>query len=71
MTLDKLLHALVGFAIATVLIRFGWDIALGVVVVIAALKEMYDEWKKTDAGDLKDILATVAGGALAIVNALI
>ena len=56
---DKLLHSFYGkivFALMLVVVQV-W-IAFGVVVVVAIMKEVYDQWKYKGA-DWKDIVATV------------
>lgn len=56
---DKLLHSFYGtllFALMLVVVQV-W-IAFGVVVVVAIVKEVYDQWKYKGA-DWKDVVATV------------
>lgn len=56
---DKLLHSFYGtllFALMLVVVQV-W-IAFGVVVVVAVIKEVYDQWKYKGA-DWKDAVATV------------
>lgn len=56
---DKALHSVYGtivFALMLVVVQV-W-IAFGVVVVVAIMKEVYDQWKYKGA-DWKDIVATV------------
>ena len=62
MPTDKLLHLLVGIAIAAILYPFGLIPALVAVVVAAIGKEL---WDKTGRGtpELLDAVATIAGGA--------
>lgn len=56
---DKLLHSFYGtllFALMLVVVQV-W-IAFGVVVVVAIIKEVYDQWKYKGF-DWKDIVATI------------
>lgn len=65
---DKLLHALVGYVIASTLILSGiaWIIALIVVIIFAIGKEIYDQWKYKGF-DYKDLIATLLGGVVYII----
>lgn len=65
---DKLLHALVGYVIASTLILSGitWVIALFVVIIFAVGKEIYDQWKYKGF-DYKDLVATLLGGVVYII----
>jgi len=70
--LDKILHFLVGFAIATVVVvlfRNSTNLFLfGFIAVIVGgiLKEVYDLKIKKSRFDWYDVFATVAGGIAAI-----
>jgi hypothetical protein len=63
MPTDKLLHILVGIAIAAILYPLGLIPAVVAVVVVAISKEL---WDRTGRGtpELLDAVATIAGGAL-------
>lgn len=58
--MDKVLHALVGAAIAATPVKV--EYSLGLVVVAAVAKEVYDS-RHGGKFDTKDALATIAGGA--------
>ena len=62
MPTDKLLHLLVGIAIAAILYPFGLTLATVAVVVAAIGKEL---WDKTGRGtsEVLNAVATIAGGA--------
>ena len=66
--MDKILHALVGYVIASTLILSGiaWIIALIVVIIFAVGKELYDQWKYKGF-DYKDLIATLLGGVVYII----
>lgn len=66
--MDKILHALVGYVIASTLILSGiaWVIALIVVIIFAIGKEIYDQWKYKGF-DYKDLVATLLGGVVYII----
>lgn len=61
---DKLLHGIVGALIAATPVRA--DVALGLVVVAAVGKELYDA-RRGGRFDSRDALATIAGGVPIIV----
>jgi hypothetical protein len=62
MPIDKLLHLLVGIAIAAILYPFGLIPAVVAVVVAASGKELWDKAGR-GASALLDAVATIAGGA--------
>jgi len=61
MTTDKLLHLLVGIAIAAVLYPLGIYVALGAVVVAAVGKELWDA-RGHGTPEVLDAVATCVGG---------
>lgn len=69
---DKCLHIIVGvmiFAITNLLL--GSAVAMAVVTVVAAAKEVYDYFNKDKhTPDVFDFLATVAGGLLGLICSL-
>ena len=58
---DKILHFLIGFAIATVLQFMGVWMLLPV-LAIGAGKELYDKYIKKTTFDVVDLVCTFAGG---------
>jgi len=68
MKTDKALHFLWMFLIVQVLNNFTENILMKavVIVVVALLKELYDVKIKKSKFDWLDVLATIAGGATAI-----
>lgn len=65
---DKLLHLLVGAVIGfAVTASISAIIALIVVIIAAAGKELYDKYHPAHTVDLYDAIATVTGGILAII----
>jgi hypothetical protein len=63
---DKLLHFLVGIAIAAILYPFGYQVALIVVIVAALGKELWDDYGKKGTPEVMDFLVTVLGGLLLV-----
>ena len=61
--MDKLSHLFAGMAIAASLYPFGSILAMGVVAVAAIGKEVWDS-QGNGTPDVKDALATLAGGVL-------
>lgn len=62
---DKALHLIGGvmlFALGNLL--FGWQVGLGLAVVVGAAKEIWDWYSKTGTPDGMDFIATAAGGLL-------
>lgn len=69
---DKILHLLFGFIIAWRLIDINihWIIALVVVILFGAAKEVYD-YKSYGLFDYKDMIATISGGVLLLLTEII
>ncbi len=68
---DKMLHFLTGFLLSTLLsFTYIW-INVSVLIVVAVGKEYYDLKVKKTMFDLKDCLATILGGIMAITFHLI
>lgn len=69
---DKILHALIGFIIAWRLIDVNvhWIIALIIVIIFGAAKEVYD-YKSYGLYDWKDMFATITGGVLLLLTEII
>jgi VanZ family protein len=65
---DKQMHALVGFALADVLLRLSipWVITLLIVAVIATLKEIKDYFVAGNCCETADAVATVIGAAIVV-----
>lgn len=56
---DKLLHSFYGMVIFIITLVLSTKlIALGVVAIVAIVKEVYDQWRYKGA-DWKDVVATV------------
>lgn len=70
--MDKILHALIGFIIAWRLIDVNvhWIIALIIVIIFGAAKEIYD-YKSYGLFDYKDMLATIIGGIALLITQLL
>ena len=59
---DKLLHFLVGYSLTfTSLLMFSKNITIVVVIVVAALKEIYDYFHKDYNCEFNDFIATIYG----------
>ena len=69
---DKILHLLFGFIIAWRLIDINanWIIALAVVILFGAAKEVYD-YKSYGQFDYKDMIATISGGIILLLTQLL
>lgn len=69
---DKILHALIGFIIAWRLIDVNvhWIIALIIVIIFGAAKEIYD-YKSYGLFDYKDMIATISGGIILLLTQLL
>lgn len=64
---NHLLYGLLAFTLAA--ICFGAAVAAAVVVVVAAGKEVFDfVHREAHTPDIGDFVATVAGGALGLIN---
>lgn len=62
---DKALHMIGGvmlFALGHFF--FGWQVGLGLAVLVGALKELWDWYSKKGTPDVLDFVATSAGGVL-------
>lgn len=55
---DKLLHSFYGVLLYSVLAFFGSELAIVTVIVVALLKEVWDEYSHRSA-DFVDVIATV------------
>jgi len=64
---DKLLHFLVGIAIAAILYPFGYKLTLIVLVFIALAKELWDDHNNQGTPEVMDFLVTVLGGVLLVI----
>jgi hypothetical protein len=67
--LDKILHLLAGFVIATVF-QFSWIAMVGAVLFFAIGKEVYDVYNNS-LFDMRDLICTFAGGFTGYVFTLI
>lgn len=64
---DKLLHLLVGASVASVLFpALNGGMAIAGVIVLGALKEIWDSWSGKGTSDMWDFLVTLLGGLLAL-----
>lgn len=62
---DKVLHFIVGQAVALLGLFFGWEISLMVVVLVAVSKEAWDS-QGNGTVELLDAAATIAGGIVIV-----
>ena len=62
---DKVLHFIIGQAVALFLLPIGWEVSLMAVVLIAVSKEVWDSQGKGTV-ELLDALATILGGIIIV-----
>lgn len=64
---DKMLHILLGAAMACVLFpAISGGLAIAAVISLGALKEIWDSWSGKGTPEVWDFLVTVLGGLLAL-----
>ena len=64
---DKMLHLLLGAAVACILFpAISGDLAIAVVISLGAVKEIWDSWSGKGTPDVWGFVVTVLGGLLAL-----